>query len=136
LSFRNGEYWDLDERARRAMRREAVADMDRATMVLAPAGWGHLTIRHSDGWARGRVVLSEPLQEHTLVPEPDRWRSGEIVLPFDPSGSDLAQVVEAGLADPPRLAAIASAGWDYGRRWTRPATQTRLLAQAMEDLRG
>ena len=80
-------------------------------------------------------MLSEPLQEHTLVPEPDRWRSSEIVLTYDPSGADLAEVVEAGLADPSRLAAIARGGWDYGRRWTEPAAQVRLLAQALADLR-
>ena len=135
LSLRYAVYWDHGERARSVLRQRATEDMDRATMVLAPAGWGHLTFRHSDGWARGRVVLSEPLQEHTLVPEPDRWRSSEIVLTYDPSGADLAEVVECRARRSVPSRRDRRAGWDYGRRWTEPAAQVRLLAQALADLR-
>ncbi len=113
------------------MRARAVAEMDRSAIVFAPAGYGYLTMRHADGWARGRVVLSEPVQRHILVPEPDRWEAGEMVLAYEPSGSDLAEVVGAALEDPDRLAGIARAGWEYGRRWTDPATQAGLLAEAL-----
>ena len=67
-------------------------------------------MRHADGWARGRVVLSEPVQRHILVPEPERWDTGEIVLVYEPSGRDLADVVTTALDQPDRLAAIARAG--------------------------
>ena len=131
LLVRRGVYWESDPAEQEAMRDRSMAEIDRSAIVFAPAGYGYLTIRHADGWARGRVVLSEPVQRHILVPEPERWEAGEIVLVYEPSGRDLAEVVGAALEDPDRLAAIARAGWEYGRRWTDPAGQAGQLAEAL-----
>jgi hypothetical protein len=135
LLVRQGVYWESDQAEQQAMRDRSTAEMDRSAIAFAPAGYGYLTMRHADGWARGRVVLSEPVWRHILVPEPDRWAAGEIVLTYEPSGRDLAEVVRAALDDPDRLAAIARTGWEYGRRWTDPAAQARLLAEALASHR-
>ncbi len=136
LQVRRGVYWESEPAEQEAMRARSTAEMDRSAIVFAPAGYGYLTMRHADGWARARVVLSEPVTCHILVPEPERWDAGEIVVPYDPTGRDLAEVVTAALDDPARLAEVARAGWEYGRRWTEPAAQARLLAEALAVCRG
>ena len=133
VAFRRDAYWELDEAEQARLRRRSLREMDDATIVFAPAGYGYLTIRHADGWARGRVVLSEDVSRHALVPEPRRWADGEIALLYEPSGADLAEVVVEAVARPDRLAAIARAGWEYGRRWTRPEVQAALLAEALAE---
>ncbi len=100
-------------------------------MVLAPSGYGYLTFRHSDAWARGRALLCEPVQRHIRVPEPERWADGDIAVLYDPAADDLAQVVAAALDEPERLTGIAAAGWEYGRRWTTPESQLAALADAL-----
>ena len=131
LAIRDGRYWMEDEAAQEALRARSLDEMDQSTIVFAPAGYGYLTIRHSDAWARGRVVLSEPVQRRVLVPEPERWDAGEVALCYDPAADDLAAVVVAALDDPARLAAVARSGWEYGRRWTDPRVQARMLADAL-----
>jgi hypothetical protein len=135
LLARHDAYWNRTPTEQAALRRRSLGEMDRATVVLAPAGFGWLTFRHSDGWARGRVVLSEPIPRHTLVPEPERWDQGEIALIYDPRGRDLTQVVTSALDDPDRLDHIARAGWEYGRRWTPPRVQAIALARALAEHR-
>ncbi len=134
LDIRSAAYWDGDEHHQARLRARTLVEMDRARIVVAPAGFGYLTFRHAEGWARGRAVLSEPVPVHTLVPEPERWAEGEIVLVYDPSGSDIAEVAAAALDDPDRLEAVAGAGWEYGRRWTRPAGQAQALARSLAEL--
>ncbi len=129
ILIRRTKYWNADDQ--RALRRRYVRELDRSAIVLAPAGFGHLTFRHADAWARGRVVLSEPVQRHLRVPEPERWASGEICLTYDPERDDVVEVVKRALDDPRRLHAVARAGWAYGRRWTDPAAQVAQLAEAL-----
>jgi hypothetical protein len=131
LVVRKVEYWGVDDEEKARMRSCAVAEMDRSTMVLAPAGYGYLTFRHSDAWARGRALLSEPVQRHVLVPEPERWEDGDLAVLYHPATDDIADVVTTALGQPERLAAVARAGWEYGRRWTRPEAQVALLAEAL-----
>ena len=131
LAIRAGRYWMEDESAQQALRARSLDEMDQSTIVFAPAGFGYLTIRHSDAWARGRVVLSEPVQQRVLVPEPERWEAGEVAVCYDPAADDLPQVVAEALGDPRRLASVARAGWEYGRRWTDPRVQARMLADAL-----
>jgi hypothetical protein len=131
LHIRRVQFWgdhdDHDELVELATK-----ELDNATIGFAPAGYGHLTFRHADVWARGRVLLTEPLHRDVLVPEPERWESGDIGLLYDPDGHNLVEVVEAALRHPERLATIARAGWDYGRRWTNPANQAAQLAAALK----
>jgi len=124
---RQAQYWAEPE-VRRQLRRRYVHELDHSRIVLAPAGYGYLTFRHADGWARGRAVLSEALHRLVQVPEPERWERGELCLLYDPAGDDVADVVGAALARPDRLAAVARAGWEYGRCWTDPGAQATQLA--------
>jgi hypothetical protein len=129
VRIRRAEYWAGDAQAN--LRRRYVRELDRSTIVLAPAGYGYLTFRHADAWARGRVALSEPVHRLVQVPEPACWEAGDVCLTYDPAADDIVEVVERGLRDPGRLAEIAASGWRYGRRWTDPALQARHLADAL-----
>jgi hypothetical protein len=129
LRIRRTQYWGDDAQAN--LRRRYVREIDRSAIVLAPAGYGYLTFRHADAWARGRAALSEPVHRRLRVPEPERWESGDVCLTYDPCREDIVEVVERALDDPARLSAIAASGWDYGRRWTDPAAQVACLADAL-----
>jgi len=133
LAIRNVEYRSEPQEGRSRLRRQYVAELDRSTMVLAPAGFGYLTFRHSDAWARGRVLLSEPVQRHIAVPEPQRWQSGEVAVLYDPLRDDIADVVAKSLKCRKGLADIARAGWEYGRRWTAPEAQVAALVHAISE---
>jgi len=129
LRIRRARYWGDGEKA--TLRRRYVRELDRSAIVLAPAGYGYLTFRHADAWARGRVALSEPVHRRIRVPEPARWEEGEICLTYDPAADDIVDVVERALKDPAKLAEVAVSGWDYGRRWADPARQAAHLADAL-----
>jgi len=129
IRIRKVEYWRDDAPA--DLLRRYVRELDRSAIVLAPAGYGYLTYRHADAWARGRVALSEPVHRRLQVPEPERWESGDVCLLYDPSRDDIVEVVERALDDRSRLADLAASGWDYGRRWTDPARQAAHLADAL-----
>jgi hypothetical protein len=133
LAIRNIEFWAADEDEQRQLRECYVDELDRAALVLAPAGYGHLTYRHADTWARGRALLCDHVQRHVLVPEPERWDRGEIAVLYDSAADDIAAVVTAALADPERLDTIARAGWSFGRRWTTPEAQAQALADALAE---
>ena len=130
VRIRKAAYWGGDG-ARANLRRRYVRELDRSAIVLAPAGYGSLTFRHADAWARGRVALSEPVHRRVQVPERWRWEAGEVCLTYDPAADDIVEVVERALQEPARLAAIAASGWHYGRRWTDPARQAAHLADAV-----
>ena len=129
LRIRQAEYWNGDAQAN--LRRRYVRELDRSAIVLAPAGYGYLTFRHADAWARGRTALSESVHRRVQVPEPERWASGDVCLTYDPAADDIVEVVERALEDRDRLSEIAASGWDYGRRWTDPARQAAHLADAL-----
>jgi hypothetical protein len=109
VRIRKAEYWGGDG-AQANLRRRYVREVDRSAIVLAPAGYGYLTFRHADAWARGRVALSEPVHRRVQVPERWRWEAGEVCLTYDPAADDIVEVVERALEDPARLAAIAASG--------------------------
>lgn len=129
VRIRQALYWE--DGAPAGLRRRYVRELDRSAVVLAPAGYGYLTFRHADVWARGRVALSEEVQRHVVVPEPARWTSGEVCLTYDPTRDDIVEVARRALGEPDRLARIAAAGWEYGRRWTDPAAQAAYLADEL-----
>src|SRR5262249_27755718 len=58
------------------LRRHAES-LDATRIALAPVGYGYYTTRHSDALARGRAMLTETIHQRLLLPEPDRWASGE-----------------------------------------------------------
>ena len=131
LLVRKVLYWQDSPQDRAALRRRYREELDRSLIVLAPAGYGYLTFRHADAWARGRVVLSEGVHRHVRVPEPERWEAGETCLEYHPAEDDILDVVKCALDDPGRLRSVAAAGWDYGRKWTDPYAQVALLAGAV-----
>jgi hypothetical protein len=119
--IRNVEFWGNG--ARVALRRRYVRELDRSVTVLAPAGYGSLTFRHADGWARGLVVLSENVQRCVRVPEPARWESGELCLTYDArrttsqrSSSARWPIDLGSRPSPPRAGTTAGAGRTPPRR--------------------
>lgn len=117
------------------LRRHAAA-LDATRLALAPVGYGYYTTRHSDALARGRPLLTEPIHRRLLLPEPDRWASGELATYYDPAADDIVAVVTEALRDPVTLQAKADAGWAYAQRHLRPDRQVRTLATAIRALLG
>jgi hypothetical protein len=110
--------------------------LDRTRISLAPVGYGYLTTRHADTFARGRPLLTEPIQRYIHLPEPDRWEAGEFAIFYRPEDDDIAEVVDKALGDPARLNAVAEAGWHYAQRHLRPDRQIRRLAAAIRHMIG
>ncbi|HEY3611842.1 MAG TPA: glycosyltransferase [Pseudonocardiaceae bacterium] len=114
--------------------RQHESSLDHTRISLAPVGYGYYTTRHSDTFARGRALLSEPIHHHLRLPDPDRWASGEVALFYSPRADDIVEVVSRALGEPTLLQSLAEAGWRYGQQYLRPDRQAARLAAAIRQL--
>jgi hypothetical protein len=144
LEFRRVHFWrtnplqpggevppaDLKQR----LLEQHAASLDRTRLSLAPVGYGYLTTRHCDTFARGRALLTEPVHRYLHLPEADRWEAGEFAIFYDPAADDIVEVVEKALADGSKLQRVAEAGWRYAQTYLRPEGQVRRVAAAVRQL--
>ncbi|MHB8690421.1 MAG: hypothetical protein ACYDHH_04180 [Solirubrobacteraceae bacterium] len=134
LLFRNidywYEYWRTDTETVRRRHREYAATMGRSTMIFAPPGYGYNTYRHAEAWRQQRLVLSPPLHERILMPEPELWAQEALSVHYRWDGSDLVDTARWALDYAEELADRVQTGHGYYRRWGTREAQINQIEQA------
>ena len=94
-------------------RRAYFQEMERSTMVIAPFGWGEITLRDFEAFIAGSAVI-KPDMDH-METWPDLYQDGVTVLTCRWDLTGLADLLERVSDSPEEFQTVAASGQDFYR---------------------
>lgn len=102
--------------------------------VFSPPGAGYNCHRHAEAWAYKRLLLTCPLHERVLLPEPALWYEEAIHVQYAWDGSDLEERSLWMLDNLDALKDRVDEGFGYYLRWAPIETQLALVYERLTAL--
>ncbi|MHB8690427.1 MAG: hypothetical protein ACYDHH_04210 [Solirubrobacteraceae bacterium] len=121
IEFQRADYWQswgtADDRRLEQMHIRYARVMARSAVIFCPPGLGYNTTRHTEAWRQRRLVLSAPVHERVMMPEPELWREEALGVHFRWDGSDLVDRCRWAIDNASALAERVAEGHAYYLRW-------------------